>query len=103
MLSGKTAAHITYGLDTSLNAGAWLYFQAPVCINSNSISNELKLTLYQVYTNELRRLHLGHAVGAADKAAVGAAVPAVGPRHQRADGIDGIPDLLRAILSNSSR
>ena len=59
---GKPAAHITYGLDTSLNAGAWLYFQAPVCINSNSISNELKLTLYQVYTNELRRLHLGQAM-----------------------------------------
>lgn len=59
---GAPAAHITYGLDTALNAGAWLYFEAPVCINNSKISDELKLTLYQVYTLELRRLHLGQAM-----------------------------------------
>lgn len=59
---GKPAAHITYGLDTALNAAAWLYFEAPVCINSNAVTDELKLTLYQVYTKELRRLHLGQAM-----------------------------------------
>lgn len=59
---GEPAAHITYGLDTALNAGAWLYFEAPVCINQANISDELKLTLYKVYTNELRRLHLGQAM-----------------------------------------
>ena len=59
---GKPAAHITYGLDTALNAASWLYFQAPVCINTTDISDEQKLTLYKVYTNELRRLHLGQAM-----------------------------------------
>ncbi len=59
---GKPAAHITYGLDTALNAGSWLYFEAPVCINKLNISAEMKLSLYEVYTNELRRLHLGQAM-----------------------------------------
>lgn len=59
---GEPAAHITYGLDTALNAGAWLYFEAPVCINNTEISDELKLLLYKVYTLELRRLHLGQAM-----------------------------------------
>ena len=59
---GKPAAYITYGMDTALNAGSWLYFEAPVCINSLEISAEKKLQLYQVYTNELRKLHLGQAM-----------------------------------------
>ncbi len=59
---GKPAAHITYGLDTALNAASWLYFEAPVCINRLDVSNETKLSLYQIYTNELRRLHLGQAM-----------------------------------------
>lgn len=59
---GKPAAHITYGLDTALNAGSWLYFEAPVCINKLNVSTEVKLNLYQIYTNELRRLHLGQAM-----------------------------------------
>ena len=59
---GKPAAHITYGLDTALNAASWLYFEAPVYINKLEISDALKLTFYKVYTNELRRLHLGQAM-----------------------------------------
>ena len=61
---GKPAAHITYGLDTALNAASWLYFEAPVCINSDEadISLERRLTLYKIYTEELRRLHLGQAM-----------------------------------------
>ena len=59
---GKPAAHITYGLDTALNAASWLYFEAPVCINQLKASDELKLELYKTYTNELRRLHLGQAM-----------------------------------------
>ena len=59
---GKPAAHITYGLDTALNAASWLYFEAPVCINSLNTGDSLKLELYKVYTNELRRLHLGQAM-----------------------------------------
>ena len=59
---GKPSAHITFGLDTALNAGSWLYFEAPVCINKLQVSIEMKLKLYEVYTNELRRLHLGQAM-----------------------------------------
>lgn len=59
---GKPAAHITYGLDTALNAGSWLYFEAPVCINQLKAPDTLKLELYKTYTNELRRLHLGQAM-----------------------------------------
>lgn len=59
---GKPAAHITYGLDTAINASSWLYFEAPVCINNPEISDEFKLKLYQLFTKELRRLHLGQAM-----------------------------------------
>ena len=59
---GKPAAHITYGLDTALNAGSWLYFEAPVCINLLDTTDAMKLELYKTYTKELRRLHLGQAM-----------------------------------------
>ena len=59
---GKAAAHITYGLDTALNCASWLYFEAPVCINRLAVSETKKLELYNVYTRELRRLHLGQAM-----------------------------------------
>lgn len=59
---GKPAAHITYGIDTAINAAAWLYFEAPVCINTLSTNSDIKLRLYNLYTQELRRLHLGQAM-----------------------------------------
>ena len=59
---GKPAAHITYGLDTALNAASWLYFEAPVCINQLNTSEEFKNRFYRLYTQELRRLHLGQAM-----------------------------------------
>ena len=59
---GKPAAHITYGLDTALNAASWLYFEAPVCLNELDLSDQQRLTFYKLYTNELRRLHLGQAM-----------------------------------------
>lgn len=59
---GKPAAHITYGLDTALNAASWLYFEAPVCIDRLNLSDALKVKFYKLYTTELRRLHLGQAM-----------------------------------------
>ncbi|MBO5690542.1 MAG: polyprenyl synthetase family protein [Spirochaetaceae bacterium] len=59
---GAPAAHITYGLDTALNAGAWLYFVAPSCIQSSGLDLETQLLLNQLYHQELRRLHLGQAM-----------------------------------------
>lgn len=62
MRRGAPAAHITYGIDTALNAGSWLYFEAPVCIDTSSCSVQLKEKLYATYAKELRRLHLGQAM-----------------------------------------
>lgn len=59
---GKPAAHIQYGLDVALNAGSWLYFEAPVCLESLNIDEALKNRLYRMYTLLLRRLHLGQAM-----------------------------------------
>ncbi len=59
---GKDAAYITWGLDTAINAGSWLYFQAATCIDSLSFSDGQKLLLYKNYAMELRRLHLGQAM-----------------------------------------
>lgn len=59
---GQPAAHIKYGIDTALNAASWLYFEAPVCINKSNLDAETKLSLYELYTNELRKLHLGQAM-----------------------------------------
>lgn len=59
---GKAAAHITYGMDVALNAGSWLYFQATSCIQMLDISNDEKLEFYELFLQELRRLHLGQAM-----------------------------------------
>ena len=59
---GAPAAHIAHGLDTALNAGAWLYFAAAACIDGAAIPDETKLRLYQLYARELRRLHLGQGM-----------------------------------------
>ncbi len=59
---GKPAAHKIYGIDTAINSASWLYFEAPVCINNQAFSDSLKLRLFEIYTEELRRLHLGQAM-----------------------------------------
>lgn len=59
---GLPCAHITYGLDTALNAASWLYFLAPSSIDSLPVSQELKNRLYVLYAGEVRRLHLGQAM-----------------------------------------
>lgn len=59
---GQPAVHITYGLDTALNAGAWLYFVAPTAIDALDLSDEKKNLFYSLFTMELRRLHLGQAM-----------------------------------------
>ncbi len=59
---GNPCSYITYGLDTALNAGAWLYFKAATCINSLKADDAEKKVFYDLYTEELRRLHLGQAM-----------------------------------------
>lgn len=58
----QPSAYITYGLDVAINAGSWLYFEAPVCIDTLDVPAETKLELYKIYSQELRRLHLGQAM-----------------------------------------
>lgn len=62
MRRGKPAAHITYGLDQALNAASWLYFEAAACLETLPLSKAAKSEYYLLYTNELRRLHLGQAM-----------------------------------------
>lgn len=59
---GKPAAHITFGTDTAINCASWLYFEAPVCIDRLELPSETKLAFYELYSKELRRLHLGQAM-----------------------------------------
>lgn len=59
---GKPCAYISYGLDTALNAGAWLYFKAASCVNSLQMPDAQKIACHELYQMELRRLHLGQAM-----------------------------------------
>ncbi len=59
---GMPAAHITWGIDTAINAGSWLYFTAAACLTNVPLPAERKLALYRLYAEELRRLHLGQAM-----------------------------------------
>ncbi len=59
---GKPCAHITYGLDTALNAGSWLYFHAAACIESIDGGDAEKYKIFSLFARELRRLHLGQAL-----------------------------------------
>lgn len=62
MRRGRPATHITYGMDVALNAGSWLYFQATTCIKTLKVSEKEKLEFYELFLEELRRLHLGQAM-----------------------------------------
>ena len=59
---GSPCAYITYGLDTALNSGAWLYFKAASCIKNAGFEGEQKTACHELYEMELRRLHLGQAM-----------------------------------------
>ena len=59
---GKPAAHLTYGMDTALNAGSWLFFQAGSAIKTLDAPIELKEKLHELYMAETRKLHLGQAM-----------------------------------------
>ncbi len=60
---GMPCAHISYGTDTALNAGSWLYFAAFTAIE-NACPDDLKLKniLFKILSLELRRLHLGQSM-----------------------------------------
>ncbi len=77
---GKDAAYITWGLDTAINAGSWLYFEAAACIDSLDCPDRQKLLFYENYALELRRLHLGQAMDIAwHRAATAGPAPSAFP------------------------
>jgi len=59
---GAPAAYITYGIDSAINSGSWLYFAAAECIQKSDFSSEEKNILYGIFLTELRRLHAGQAM-----------------------------------------
>lgn len=59
---GKPAAHISFGIDAAVNSGAWLFLQAPVCLNRMNLSDKTKLNLSELCLTEARKLHLGQAM-----------------------------------------
>ena len=59
---GKPAVHLIYGTDTAINAGCFLYFLPLRCIDNWDAPGERKYILYQIWSEYLRRLHLGQAM-----------------------------------------
>jgi octaprenyl-diphosphate synthase len=58
---GKPACHLLYGVDTALNAGSFLYFLASACVETANLPPPQKTAVYALWTEYLRRLHLGQA------------------------------------------
>ena len=59
---GKPAAHVTYGLDSALNSGSWLYFRALQSLEEYQDSASVKLDLYTAALTHIRALHEGQAL-----------------------------------------
>jgi octaprenyl-diphosphate synthase len=57
---GKPAVHKIYGVDTAINSGAFFYFLAAACIES--WQGKDKEQVYKLWTNYMRKLHLGQAM-----------------------------------------
>jgi geranylgeranyl pyrophosphate synthase len=59
---GKSAVHLLYGTDLSINAGNLMYFQPTYLIDQADFSAEQKNLLFSGYCEDLRRLHLGQGL-----------------------------------------
>ena len=61
---GETAIHILYGTDTAINTGNFLYFLPILLLEDNTLPYcpEKKLAAFRIYTENLRRLHLGQGL-----------------------------------------
>jgi len=57
---GKQAIHKIYGVDTAINSGTFFYFLSSSCIDSCNLKN--KELLYKLWTDCIRKLHLGQAM-----------------------------------------
>ncbi|GMO12719.1 MAG: polyprenyl synthetase family protein [Treponemataceae bacterium] len=59
---GLPCAHITWGVDTALNSGAYLYFEAANCVSNAGLTAATQNALYRTYFSHLRKLHRGQAM-----------------------------------------
>jgi octaprenyl-diphosphate synthase len=59
---GKPAVHLLYGMDTAINGGCFLYFLPLSCIAAWEAAPDLKNTIYALWGDHMRRLHLGQAM-----------------------------------------
>ena len=59
---GQPAAHVAYGLDSALNSGSWLYFQALGSLEAYRAPANVKLDLYAAALTHIRALHEGQAL-----------------------------------------
>jgi octaprenyl-diphosphate synthase len=59
---GKPAVHLIYGTDTAINSGSFLYFLPLSCIDRWDAPAGRKYTVYRLWAEHLRRLHLGQAM-----------------------------------------
>jgi len=57
---GRPAIHTIYGTDTAINSGSFLYFLSLCCIES--YKGENKEQIYRIWSEYMRRLHLGQAI-----------------------------------------
>jgi len=57
---GKPAIHKTYGVDTAINSGSFLYFLSLTCIENCGMND--KHHIYKLWAECMRRLHLGQAM-----------------------------------------
>ncbi|MDR1862621.1 MAG: polyprenyl synthetase family protein [Treponema sp.] len=59
---GTPAVHILYGIDTAINAGAFLYFLPLACLDASALSPEDKNRIHRIWGEYMRRLHFGQAM-----------------------------------------
>jgi octaprenyl-diphosphate synthase len=59
---GKPAVHITYGTDTSINTGAFMYFLPLACLSAWKAKPKIKEQIHAIWARYMRALHLGQAM-----------------------------------------
>lgn len=59
---GKPAVHLLYGEDMTINSGNYLYFLPTAILDSLKTSDSMKLSLYNSYNSNMRRLHFGQGM-----------------------------------------
>jgi octaprenyl-diphosphate synthase len=59
---GKPAVHITYGMDTAINTGAFMYFLPLACLSAWKGDPLIKERIWETWARHMRALHLGQAM-----------------------------------------